>query len=296
MATKNKKQEEEDNRPTYLKISKEEAERKLADRIRLGEDIYKRTIGSEGELDTARADKGRWSDYNAELLGQIFTTDLVKNDYLKRYNVVVGFFGPLQLAREVHNFQIDLSMRIEGLKSILERLPLFPLDQSMATPAITQTTRVNHATKKVFVVHGHDDGRKETVARFLTKLGLEPVILHEHANEGKTIIEKFEKHSADVGFAVVILTPDDVGGPRKTEEDAQQQFQSRARQNVILELGYFLGALGRNKVCALYVHGIENPSDMNGVLYVAFDDGDWRLKLAKEIRAAGIPVDLNDAI
>ena len=133
-----------------------------------------------------------------------------------------------------------------------------------------------------------------TVARFIAQLSLEPIILHEKPNEGNTLIEKFEKHSQDIGFAVVLLTPDDQGGVADSDP---AMHQLRARQNVILELGYFLGALGRRRVCALYGSGAELPGDMDGVLYVPVDDADgWRLKLAKEIKAAGIEIDLNKAV
>jgi Predicted nucleotide-binding protein containing TIR-like domain len=141
--------------------------------------------------------------------------------------------------------------------------------------------------RKIFVVHGHAEEPQENVARFLRSVGLEVVILHGQVNQGQTIIEKLEKHS-DVGFAVVLLTPDDVGasGPQPKET------QPRARQNVILELGYFMGKLGRNKVCCLHIGGVELPSDYLGVLYVPYDEkGNWRWKLVKELSAAGIEVD-----
>jgi predicted nucleotide-binding protein len=142
---------------------------------------------------------------------------------------------------------------------------------------------------EVFVVHGRDEAVKESVARFLEKLHLHPIILHEQPNKGRTIIEKFEGHS-DVGFAVVLLTPDDVG----ELASSTGEHPPRARQNVILELGYFLGKLGRARVCVLHMHGLEIPSDILGVLYVPYDaDNGWRLKLAKELKAAGMPVDLN---
>jgi hypothetical protein len=151
----------------------------------------------------------------------------------------------------------------------------------------SQVSQGDGNSRKVFLVHGHAEEPKQTVASFLRTLGLEVVILHEQANRGQTIIEKFEKHS-DVRFAVVLLTPDDVGAsvlhPEKT--------RCRARQNVILELGYFLAKLGRNKVCCLYVEGVEQPSDYDGVLYVPYDQGGaWRSKLAKELSAAEIDVD-----
>ncbi|HXP69804.1 MAG TPA: nucleotide-binding protein [Candidatus Dormibacteraeota bacterium] len=150
----------------------------------------------------------------------------------------------------------------------------------------------NKDSRRVFLVHGHDEAVKLTVARFLERLGLAVIILHEQPNKGRTVIEKFEAHS-DVGFAVVLLTPDDEGYSTKSPEI----LKKRARQNVILELGYFIGKLGRQRVCALYVEGVEIPSDINGVLYVRYEAGDgWQNALAKEIKAAGIRIDLNRSI
>lgn len=147
--------------------------------------------------------------------------------------------------------------------------------------------------RKVFVVHGHQHGTRDTVARFLEKLELEPVILDEEANRGRTVIEKFLDHS-DVAFAIVLVIGDDVGGIKGSDPTA---LRSRARQNVIFELGYFVGKLGRDRVCALYEPGVEMPSDFGGVGYVKFDpDGNWRVLLAKELNAARIKVDMNKAL
>ena len=142
---------------------------------------------------------------------------------------------------------------------------------------------------KVFVIHGHDEAARVKVARFLEKLKLEPVILHEQENRGRTIIEKFEGYS-DVGFAVVLLTPDDVGAPR----DKQSELSPRARQNVISELGFFIGKLGRDRVCILKKQEVEMPSDCQGVVYTDFDDaGAWQMKVIQELKAAGFNVDAN---
>ncbi|KKB60824.1 nucleotide-binding protein [Robbsia andropogonis] len=146
------------------------------------------------------------------------------------------------------------------------------------------------SSRKVFVVHGHDGEAREMVARFLKAMDFEPVILHEQPNQGGTVIEKFEANS-DVGFAVVLLTPDDVGRSVKEEE-----WKPRARQNVLLELGYFIGRLGRKHVCALKRGDVELPSDYVGVLWEKMDDGGgWKLSLARELKAAGLEVDLNRA-
>lgn len=146
--------------------------------------------------------------------------------------------------------------------------------------------------KDVFIVHGHDGEAQQAVARYVERLGLKAVILHEQPNSGRTIIEKFEVYS-DVGFAVVLLTPDDIGAPK----DSPDKQKARARQNVVLELGYFLGKLGRSRVCALYKSGVEMPSDYQGVVYTPLDEaGGWRTKLAQELVEAGFSIDLNAII
>lgn len=151
---------------------------------------------------------------------------------------------------------------------------------------------MEHKTKRAFVVHGHDEAARETVARFLENLEFQPVILHEQANKGRTIIEKFEDH-ADVPFAVVLLTPDDVGKLKDEKSDPKP----RARQNVILELGFFLGRLGRERVCPLVKGDVETPSDYDGVVYTELDDGGaWKIKLVQELKAAGFDVDANRVV
>lgn len=145
-------------------------------------------------------------------------------------------------------------------------------------------------SKKVFIVHGRNNEMKETVSRFLEKLGLEPIILHEQPNAGKTIIEKFLDY-ADVSFAVILMTPDDKGG---LIGDAPENQKTRARQNVILELGFFLGKIGRERTCIIYDQTVEIPSDYDGVLYIPYDsEGAWQLKLAKEMKSASLPFDMN---
>ena len=144
-------------------------------------------------------------------------------------------------------------------------------------------------SKKVFLVHGHNNEIKETVARFLEKIDLYPIILHEQANKGQTIIEKFEEYS-DVSYAVVLMSPDDVGNSISNKDN----LNFRARQNVIFELGYFFGKLGRKNVCALLNGDIERPSDYDGIIYIGFDNNDgWKMLLAKELKQAGLEFDGN---
>ncbi len=145
--------------------------------------------------------------------------------------------------------------------------------------------------KKVFIVHGRDDGTKQTVARFIERLDLQPIILHERPNKGRTIITKFREESAAVGFAVVLMTPDDLG---KSVDAAE--LKPRARQNVVFELGFFIGSLQPERVAALVKGEVEKPSDFDGVVYISLDRGDWQTLLGQELKAAGYQFDWNEVL
>lgn len=186
------------------------------------------------------------------------------------------------LRSELHN-------KIKMLESCIEQLETeIQLGQEAESTTLI-TVPTSPASNRIFVVHGQNLGIKESVARFLEKLDLEPVILHEKPNIGRTIIEKFSDYS-DVHFAVVLLTADDegklIGSP--------DMPTPRARQNVILELGYFLGKLGRTRVCALHERNVEIPSDYQGVLFVPLDTNEkWKFDIVTELKAAGFSVDAN---
>lgn len=159
------------------------------------------------------------------------------------------------------------------------------------TPIAGTTKSAMPKSNKVFIVHGHDEGALDKLARFLEKLKLSIIILKEQPNQGRTIIEKYEACADEVAFAVVLLTPDDVGAAVASADQVQ-----RARQNVIFELGYFSGKLGRGKVCLLRKGPVEIPSDLFGVIYTDMDAGDgWKLALVKELQAARLNFDPNGA-
>ena len=124
--------------------------------------------------------------------------------------------------------------------------------------------------------------------RFLERLGFHAVILHERPNKGRTIITKFREEAAGVGFAVVLITPDDLGKAEKAAD-----LRLRARQNVVFELGFFIGALGPECVAALVKGDIERPSDFDGVVYISLDEADWQMRLGRELQAAGYKIDWN---
>lgn len=161
-------------------------------------------------------------------------------------------------------------------------------DQEPPSAAVASPTpeRQRDLTK-VFIVHGHDEGAKQGVARFIERLGFEAIVLHERPNKGRTIITKFREEAAGVGFAVVLMTPDDQG-----KANAAADLNSRARQNVVFELGFFIGELGPDRVAALVKGDVERPSDFDGVVYISLD-GNWQMELGRELQAAGYDIDWN---
>ena len=176
---------------------------------------------------------------------------------------------------------------LEGIKNIF--LEEIALAEPSSDKQIPQTVQSNSTSRDIFVVHGRDYGAREPVARFLERLDLKPIILDEEASKSRTIHQKFLDHST-VDYAVVLFTPDDVGAPA----DDLDSLRPRPRQSVLYELGFFSAKLGHSKVSVLYVSGVEIPSDLSGVIYILLDNnGAWHLRLAKEMKAAGIKIDMN---
>lgn len=273
---------------TVLLISQEEFKKSLAERIKIGEEISQKKITTVTEFEELKERYNIWNDYNSEYLKQSFNNEY--NEYKDRYDKCALFIGFAQGVRaqtpndKVSNFQEVLSAKIFNLKKLEIKAYLL---KSKIEKSKNEKENIM-ISNKIFIVHGHDERTKIDVARTIEKLGLEPIILSEQPNQGQTIIEKFELHS-DVGFAVIILTADDLGRTKKETED-----KYRARQNVIIEMGYFIGKLGRNKIFPLYENGVELPSDVHGVLYTPLDEsGNWKFKLAKELNAFGYNVDAN---
>jgi predicted nucleotide-binding protein len=154
---------------------------------------------------------------------------------------------------------------------------------------VVQLPQTEKPKNKVFIVHGHDGNARERTARFIEKLGFEAIILHEQASRSMTIIEKIEKYSNDVGFGIVLYTPDDMGNVKGEAEKGELKY--RARQNVVFEHGFLIGKIGRENVTPLVEGEIELPNDISGIVYI--NDKDWQLDIAKEMKAAGYDIDFN---
>lgn len=188
----------------------------------------------------------------------------------------------------------DTATRLEIIDGLIELLMSnSALEKTDSLVSGSNLSKFIELGNRVFLVHGHNEAAIHETARFLERFNLDITILREQPNSGRTIIEKIIDFS-DVSFAVILLTGDDRGGEISETYEVQKP---RARQNVILELGFFLGRLGRKHVCALYQDGVDIPSDYSGVLFIPLDkNGAWQLALARELKSAGLDVDMNKAL
>ena len=160
-----------------------------------------------------------------------------------------------------------------------------PLNVETETPEVQQAPSNGRDPSRVFVVHGQNEAARVALVAQLDSLGLEAIVLHEQPNMGRHLLTKFIEEAELVTFAVVLMTDDDVGSIK------DKTLAPRARQNVILELGYFMAHLGQLRVCALITPGLETPSDFDGIVYIRMDEGgSWQAELERELRAAGMPV------
>ena len=156
-----------------------------------------------------------------------------------------------------------------------------------ANPEIEDEDTVKVIGNTVFIVHGHDDHLKNEVQLLLTRAGVPNIVLHEQPDQGRTIIDKLIQEGQSANYAIALLSPDDPG----------TDGNMRARQNVILEIGFFMGLLGKERLRLLVKENIEIPSDLSGILYEKYErNGKWELKILKEIQAVGIFVDFDAVV
>jgi len=249
----------------------------IADQIRRAEDLLKRLAQASG--DEAYEEYSAWHDDTERLLRFLLRSE----DPAERDRRSVR--GPSPVRGQAAELLENLRRGMGELRSVTRRLGLSD-GPGGSHPAATGLVEVPRDAK-VWVIHGRNGEMKEKVARFLMKLGLEPVILDEQAARGRTLIEKLEAQTP-LAFAVVLLTGDDIGALAAEPS----RLRPRARQNVIFELGFSIAKLGRACVCVLYEEGVELPSDFRGVEYKPLDTaGAWRRQLARELLEAGLPFD-----
>ena len=282
--------------PLELTVTREEAKSRLEDRIEKGLEIKNIRHSSWDTLAEAKNAFNKWDSFNTELLRRIFTTDEMTKEYDSCGFGMISL-GESSLSEEIADHYKLINEKNHRIDSIIERLELIPLCAAHQTDMVSQANQKPQSSerksKKVFVVHGHDEIAKTNLEVFLREIGLEPVVLHRQPDEGQTIIEKFEKHS-DVGYAFILLTPDEIAylssDSKKDEKDRALEF--RARPNVIFEFGYFVGKLGRSRVCCLYTGNVQLPSDVSGMIYKKFEKSieEVAYGVIKDLKACGYAI------
>ena len=248
-------------------------------------------VGTKEDFDEWNKARGRWIKLTVEGLKSVYSDagpakEFEGSAYPAAYLVGEDVNEQFQRDREL------VESSINTLDSLRERLEYVeaPDDASDGVAAPNVPT----GDEKIFIVHGHKNEIKETVSRLLEKTGKhEVMILHEQPNEGRTIIEKFEEYAGGTDLAVVLLTADDVGGEAPSD-GSNPTLRPRARQNVVFELGFFVGRQGRARTVVLFEDDVEPPSDFAGVVYISLGDDSWRYKLLQELRTAGLTFDLNE--
>jgi predicted nucleotide-binding protein len=265
-------------------------------RIERGREIAGRGIDSREMLEAAKSDYYTLDEYNRQLLKRRFTTDEVHDSYA--YGAGVFFAGgPVTLAEAIDEFRDDVRKDVRKLESIREQVGLFeetPSARRIADVEADRDEAASASAQSIFIVHGRNEAAKLGVHGFIREVSdVEPVILHNEPNLGQTVIEKLEAAGSRTGYAVILLTGDDVA--QLVSDDAQAE--RRARQNVVFEFGFFVGALGRPRVAVLYEAGVTLPSDLEGLVYIVYDEqGAWKMQLAREIKAVGFSIDMNQAL
>jgi hypothetical protein len=274
-----------------LRLSRGEVDAIIEEQLTRGQELLAAgaSVRDSNALATWEHDLERWHALGRDALATGYDTPEPADEF---YEAALGrpFRRVNQNDAETLRYRLEATKAgINTLLSLRERLrfaeePVLPPATSPA--GIAKGTGLPGNT--IFIVHGHDEAAKQEVARFLERVVTpKVVILEEQPDLGRTIIEKFEEHAGKVGYAVVLLTADDEGRKR-----GEEHLRPRARQNVILELGFFVGVLGRPRVALVYEEGVELPSDIQGVLYLLLDHaGGWKTRLAREMRAVGVPID-----
>jgi Predicted nucleotide-binding protein containing TIR-like domain len=294
------------DRITELVVAPDEFAEELMRLNAQGEGLVESRIKNEDGYKRALSYLESWLISTTLLLRDSFTTEEVVKRFFDIHPWLEEDLGVLQDGTlkglkgwrlgTFANPAVTLRRRRSMLQELLEPLLAYMLnvaeqarDGLFGSGPLGSVAPTNARTfgTRIFLVHGHDERRKLEVATFLFgATGTEPIILHMQPTAGRTIIEKIERYAAEAGFAVVLLTADDIGASKLRDDE----LRPRARQNVVLELGYFFAALGRDRVAALLEDGVERPSDLDGILYIPFD-GDWKAELNKELRAAGVETD-----
>jgi predicted nucleotide-binding protein len=277
-------------RVAKLKVSRADAENILGKHFNEGEALRAETanddtvlVREEEEYNKWRLDQKRWNERTKAALRHVYADDDAADEFYS-YAEPPSFIGGYDAWQQ--NFESDyedVGKALNVLRSLTERLQYDDAPEPSPTAA-PQSSSDGNKDPVVFIVHGHDTGFRETVARWLEKEGpsdLEVVILDEQPDRGRTVLEKLEDHADESVYTVVLFTGDDIGAVKGSED-----VRPRARQNVVFEFGWFCGLIGRENVGVIFSPDVELPSDLNGLVYIPVSD--WEKRLRRELKASGL--------
>jgi predicted nucleotide-binding protein len=236
-----------------------------------------------------------WDEYNNEFLKRAFNYG--ENEYRQSYNNAGATIGLTEVftGTNIHHpayrwktCKKRCEAKLDELESLLSKAELIPTqDEPSITRSFENYGISNKSKPTVFLIHGHDEEMKRNVQLFLTRGDIQDIVLHEQPDKNRTVIEKLIEEGSKADYVIALLSPDDL----------QDDGTFRARQNVLLEIGYFIGKLGRERVRLLRRSDTAIPSDLVGILYENYDsDGAWKIKMAREIEASGIPINIKKIV
>lgn len=265
-----------DKKKFILDIPPEKADELIENQLLQGDTLLKLKISNLQQWKSAETKFKIWNSENYELLKSIFKNNKVAKDYSSSgWSISRIFISDLKLSEKTTKLYSDIKEKLDKLSSIKLSLGIFK---------IKTKTGERDNSKKLFFVHGTNCSTKSVILNFITQLGLEPIVLQEFIAGGKTLIDEILIRS-EVKFAIVLLTPDNVGGIQP------EKLKFRANQNVILELGIFVGLLGRENICGLYTSDLELPEDYHGFEYIQIDkQNKWQEQVISELQNSGFDI------
>jgi predicted nucleotide-binding protein len=311
-----------------LVLARHIAEDLLATQIEQGHALIERAslVGDLSDYESWKGNRRQWVVVTAESVASIFASSAEAEEFTHAAsNSSDGQRWQLEYASDVDRVRtavevlISLQDRIESASELAmppsetppelgldsaqwpaEAIALEPRSTNGAVSPMPSASPAGDAAgrreRQVFLLHGRDEKRMHAVVALLEAAGSHDItVMHDGPAEGRTLVERFAG-ATQSGYAIVLLTADDVGTPR-LELDEEPYFSPRARQGVIFQLGFLVGALTPSRVCVLYEHGVELPSNLEGLAYVRLDlAGAWQSKLLAELRGAGFDYDPADPL
>lgn len=260
----------------------------------------RRSIYSGENSDAAEKDYiaefNKWNDRNKTIYRTSF--EVAENIYFHEYE---SHIWPIWGSDTIKKYKDEIQRLVSHMQGDIGRSDLIECS-TIESQLVSEKIKPKDLSQRIFIVHGHNEEMKQTVARIVSKLGLEPIILHEQPNGGRTIIEKFECNAESINFAIILLSADDLAASVRDlngvkDEELRQRLEKRTRQNVVFEMGYFAGKLGRANVFFLLQDGVAKPGDLDGIVYTAYDTARvWQFELVKELKNAGYKVSADDLL